>query len=174
MKKNSFIYQTLIVLSSLIFILGLSSCEKDNPQGKEAALDDLLENVDYRITEESYYTVEEMADLIYGSEGANPDDADLRRQFLESCEQQIAETNNNLPPTGFITYRYEYRTYRSDGRLKPKQRFTTAKRTRSYHMSIRKGLSSCSAICVMRRRLFGTGTLHAVCNLWPSHGKASS
>lgn len=115
MKKNSFIYQTLIVLSSLIFILGLSSCEKDNPQGKEATLDNLLENVDYRITEENYYTVEEMADLIYGPEGTNSDDADLRKQFLESCEQQIAEANNNFPPTGFITYRYEYRTYRSDG-----------------------------------------------------------
>ena len=41
-------------------------------------------------------------------------------------------------------------------------------------MSIRKDLSSCSVTNVKRRRLFGMATLHAVCNLWPSRGKASS
>ena len=106
MKKSFLTHLTTGVLFSLIVLLGLSSCEKE-PQDTAPSMDEWLADVKYNIIEHDYYSVEEMADLLYGLEGANPDNNDLRRRFIENSQLPNDDIDQGWAP-GYHLFWYEY------------------------------------------------------------------
>ena len=111
MNKKFLIHLISSVFSTVFILFALSSCEKDSPTMlltvDDMYADDMLADVHYNIIEENVYTVEEMANLLYGPEGEDPDIADIRRQFIENSNQPN-DDYDKVFSTEFKIYKYEY------------------------------------------------------------------
>lgn len=68
-------------------------------------MDEWLADVQYNIIDESNYTVEEAADLLFGPEGANPDNAEKRRKFIENSKRSNDDIDEGWVP-GYRMYKY--------------------------------------------------------------------
>lgn len=95
----------LLVLAGLMF----SSCTKDEAGDETDSVDlaKLIEAPDYEIISEEYLTAEEMADKLFGKDGANGSSLDLsqaRARFLEMDRKKCDSLANALGQNGVVTH----------------------------------------------------------------------
>ena len=86
------------------------SCSDDNDieeNGSEIQ-DPLVDDVEVKVLKDKSYTVEEMADMLFGADGANNDEsfADLRQQFLAHNDEMAKEIEDKVGSNGVaMSYR---------------------------------------------------------------------
>ena len=107
MKKRMYYLFLLLWIAGGI---SLVSCSDDNDieeNGSEIQ-DPLVDDVEVKVLKDKSYTVEEMADMLFGADGANNDEsfADLRQQFLAHNDEMAKEIEDKVGSNGVaMSYR---------------------------------------------------------------------
>lgn len=127
MKKN---IRTAAFYIAVAMFTMFTSCSSDNANSiidtggstiETPTMDEPnVDNVSVEITDSAKYTIEEMADRVFGKEGANSDTEKLRQQFVERAQQEEKQLQNEYGANnGMLYYSYSYKYKSTDVKGNP-------------------------------------------------------
>lgn len=120
MKKN---IRTAIYGIAILLFAVFTACNNDSVEdtGRSTSQEPDVDEVEYKVTKATDYTIEEMADAVFGKEGANSDSETLqqREEFVKDAKEEEKEIQNEYGTNSGLTYTsytYVYKSKDTEGK----------------------------------------------------------